>query len=145
MAEKAPAPRVFFSALIAIWRRNYPIRELGWSGVGSGCEVLVITNNPSLLVRRLTSLCFRSLSNSDSVRNKRRGKELHFIWCLRQSKKTKTKTTFSFNGAWLQYIFIIQCLLLSISLAQNVQLLSFDARISCFFKEKQKNHPSVSY
>lgn len=57
MAERAPAPPVFFSALIAIWRRNYPIRELGWSGVGSGCEVLVITKNPSLLLRRLTSLC----------------------------------------------------------------------------------------
>lgn len=58
MVERAPAPRVFFSALIAIWSRNYPIRELGWSGVGSDCEVLVITNNTSLCrLRRLTSLC----------------------------------------------------------------------------------------
>lgn len=88
MAERAPAPQVFFSALIAIWRRNYPIRELGWSGVGSGCEVLVITNNPSL-----TSFC-SALCLTPTVFHTKDGEEiaLYLVFTLKRGKKKPTKT-----------------------------------------------------
>lgn len=99
MAERAAAPRVIFSALIAIWRRNYPIRELGWSGVGSGCEVLVITNNPSLLLRRLTSLCSALCLTPTLHDTKDGGRNCTLFGVYAKDKKKQKKKNFFFYRA----------------------------------------------
>lgn len=115
MAERAPAPRVFFWALIAIWRRNYPIRVRGWSEVGSDCEVLVITKNLSLLLCSLSpfvplffasTLCLTPPGRrcSDAAarlcqNNKKKKVKAH------RRRKKRLQNAFLFTSKFLRHIY----------------------------------------